>query len=146
MGISQPYFSIFCFIFIFFPSWLLRYIVGYYASHHKRMNLGKLVDVEFNISVIMTMIKIMTTSDVIVIELVDIARHLKMMATSQLLYVVLHSFLLFQAKSPKRGKSETHCTTLEAFHCSAGRFEEKASEAAGDARLRLLRQALIFVC
>merc|ERR1719500_610642 len=102
------------------------------------MNLGWLV--EFDIGVVTTMTKtmLMTTIDIVAILNWLTLLDLKMMAKSKLLNVMLHCFLLFQAKSPKGGKSKTHCTALQAFNCPTGGFEEKACEGARDARFGLL--------
>ena len=58
----------FLFLFIFFPSWLLLYIVSDYCITSQE-NESRLVDVEFYIDVVMTMTKIMimTTADMVVI-------------------------------------------------------------------------------
>ena len=100
--------------FLFFPSWLLRYIVSDYCITSQE-NESRLVG--------WCWIWHQCSHDHDKDHDHDYDRHgcdlnwltwidLKMMAKSKLLYVVLHGFLLFQAKSPKGGKSKAHRTAL----------------------------------
>ena len=104
----------FLFLFIFSPSWLLRYIVSDYCITSQE-NESRLVgwcwiwhrcshdhdkDHDHDYDRHSCNLNWLTLLD------------LKMMAKSKLLNVMLHCFLLFQAKSPKGGKSKTHCTAL----------------------------------